>query len=212
MRIKKSILAVFVLSIILLSGCGQAKDSKKAERTVENTNQEQGFNPKAMADYLYYEDLDSISERSTDIVKGKLLKDLGEREIKVTSTWSSEDDIMIPYHVYLLEVEEVLKGNTQAGKEIEIRVPIADESAEVTEEGIYFLNLFEEFNPYAFLNPGQSNLPIEGGQVQLTENTKVLFNDIEAVNRSATGNSSEKSEVKTLPLEETIAAIKKAVQ
>lgn len=203
MRIKFFIL-ILGMALLPLTGCNKTQ-SAKGSTIVSEKEKEKEYNGTSQADYPFYEDLKSITEKSTDIITGTLLKDKGEREIKVTSTWSSDDDIMVPYHIYLIKVKEVLKGNLETGKEIEIRVPISEDSPSITEEGVYFLSLFEDFNPYAFLNPTQSNLPIKSGEVQLSKDTSILFANGKDKNNTAT------TETQKLPEEEVLSAIKNSI-
>lgn len=118
---------------------------------------------------------------------------------------------MVPYHVYLIKVEETIKGNTKAGQEIEIRIPKDAEEIESTEEGIYFLALMDNSQPYIIVNPLQGSIPVDENQLQLTKVTQVFFTEEEISIRNGSEIFEEKKESKTLPLEEAISERTKVV-
>lgn len=179
MHIKKFITSSFMILIfsLLLSGCNKEVDkSSIPEATTESIE----------ADYPHYENLESIVKTSTDVIRGDIVKDQGIQELRIKDDLDPENDILLNYRIYTIKVTENLKGNLKEGDEIEVKVDQFEEEKELTPDGLYFLETYDD-SPASILNPTQGNIPIEEGILQLKEDTKVLFlpKEDSAISRSS---------------------------
>lgn len=166
---KKVWLKTTLLLFVLLSLMGCATQKKSAENTTENESKiEKGYRPESSISYPYYGSLPYIVGSADAVVKASIVKDQGIKTIK-------EGEEYYDYRFYTLKSEIPFKAGMGVGEEFQVKVDNYSIRKELTQEGFYFLSKAEGQDYYTLLSPEQGNLPIENGEILLTEETKVLF-------------------------------------
>lgn len=129
-------------------------------------------------DYPYYNNLTEAVEASTDVIRGTIVEDQGIKEYILEDDLGPEYTTKLPYRIYTLEVTESLKGNLSTGDQITVRVDNIEELKELTEDGLYFLEVLEDKNePANIINPMQAAIPIENDTLQLNSDTEIFFSE-----------------------------------
>lgn len=169
-----------------------------------NNNRKEDFNPNIKVDYPYYNNLTEALVASTDVIRGNIIEDRGIKEYILEDDLGPEYTTKLPYRIYVLEVTESLKGSLSKDDHITVKVDNIEEPKELTNDGLYFLEVFEDKNePANIINPMQGNIPIEENTLQLNTDTKIFFEN----NMITEKNSNASKSNPTIPVEDAFTEI-----
>lgn len=135
-------IAISVISLIFLQGCG----NNKVHQMVESS------------DEMIIKELEYIIDDSEVVVKGHFGKYIG-KENMVRQSQNPEipdEDIYIEGHIYDFHIEEVYKGNVD--NLIKIIIPYASEISIYNKIGRHIGNVMNEDTEYQKPDPEQSNI------------------------------------------------------
>ena len=183
--------------VILITSCNSNNKAKGA------------FNPNTIVDYPYYNNLTEVLEASTDVIRGTVVEDQGIKEYILEDDLGPEYTTKLPYHIYVLEVTETLKGSLAQGDKLTVKVDNIEKDKKLTNDGLYFLEVYQDKDePASIVNPMQGNIPIEQDLLNVNTDTKLFFNESTIAERSS---SSSKSNL-TIPVEDAFSEIKSLTQ
>ena len=162
--------ACLAATVLILPGCTPKQSTFAEEKAVQMEKPAKGYNPYMEVSYARFGSLPYLVGSADAITIASIVKDHGIITLK-------EGDGYADYRIYTLKAEHPFKPGLGNGEEFQVKVDNFAERKELTEKGLYFLsNRYDKYQ-YSFPAPDQTILPIENGEIQLTEDTKVFFPD-----------------------------------
>ena len=152
--------------VILITSCNSNNKAKGA------------FNPNTIVDYPYYNNLTEVLEASTDVIRGTVVEDQGIKEYILEDDLGPEYTTKLPYHIYVLEVTETLKGSLAQGDKLTVKVDNIEKDKKLINDGLYFLEVYKDkAEPASLINLMQRNIPIEEDLLLLNAGSTPFFSN-----------------------------------
>lgn len=175
---RKSILTLVIFSIICI--CIYLYNST---HSISDTNSTINYS------YNIYNKKEDLLSNSKIIIRGNVV-DLEVKNINIAP--ENSPDMIIEYKVASILATDVIKGDVEAGKTIEVKYPnndgagmsnSLDDLMSIDSDCLLFLNNYDDFDstiPYSVVNPlqGVIKLNIFKDEDPSYENPLNLFNDI----------------------------------
>jgi len=157
------------------------------------------------ADYPFYNSVDELGNRSSDIIKGKVLKSEVEKlDLRLNnnstnpkldpsygSEPSTEEESMFVCTVYEVKVTDVIKGDLKKNDIIKVKeMGGLFEGNNYVYDGVKYMEpkkdyilFLEGYNnpdiPYSTLNPSQGFMEVLDGKIKIDENNHLFKNDMD---------------------------------
>ncbi|MGL5714034.1 MAG: hypothetical protein ACRCX2_13515 [Paraclostridium sp.] len=151
------------------------------------------------ADFPAYESIDSIVDKSDDIILGVVVQENRARDININLDKDDNEEVNMVYTTFNVEILDVIKGDLKIGDIIEVK-QLGDKYGvsnydvkkagyfKNNQENIFFLSSYKNLNPdmpYSTLNPSQGHLEIDNNQVKTSSKNNLFaesFNKEEIIN------------------------------